>query len=187
MKELTKPVIVLLLAISFCCGFVLVYKLSTSFIEKVSTQSVENNVDSDYEVLVFTSDRVDIVKLGDLENFKRQNPVYSFIVPKGKENYFEEKLTSENRNEGLIFSLEINQIADDRQLITLSSDDVRSIVKNVYEATDNQVFPKTSMYVNLRYSIPKIIGSAVGGILACLLLLFIYKKISAKDQRVFSR
>lgn len=185
MKKPAKSIIVIIFIVSFCGGFVLAYKFLTAFIEKRSTQSVENN-NSDYEVLIFTPNQVDIVKLGDVENFKRQNPEFSFIVPRGKEEYINQKLNSEikNKNEGLIFSLEVKQLTDNRQLIIFSSDDARSIVRNIYEASDNQVFPKTSMYVNFRYTIPKLIGSAIGGIITCLFLFVIYKRMFAKDLKV---
>ncbi len=149
----------------------------TPYIEKENTQSFENNPDPNYAILGFTNNEVHTLTLSKLEEFKLQNPEYSFLVPNGKENYFAKKLN--DRNKGMLFEIEVDQISDVRQLISVSSDDIRSVVKNTYEATDKKVFPKSSMWLNFRYTPLKILVSSIGGAIVCLIFFFIYKKYLA--------
>ncbi len=174
MKKLPIFVIVLIFIVNFCAGFTLVFKLITPYIAEKNTWSVENDPPPDYEVLAFTKNDVQIVKLKELADFRRQHSDFSFLMPKGQENYFAEKLTE--KSEEMIFKLEAEQISDERQLIHISSDNIRSIVTHKYEATDKEVFPKTSMYLNMRYTPFKFAVSSIGGAIMCLIFFFIYKK-----------
>jgi hypothetical protein len=177
MKKLPTFAIILIFIVNFCAGFIIVFKLMTPYIEKENTQSFENNPNPNYGILAFTTTDVHILTLSKLEDFKRQNPAHSFLVPNGKENYFAKQLQKEN--EGMIYEIEVEQISDVRQLISISSDDIRSVVKNTYEATDKEVFPKTSMWLNFRYTPLKLLASSIGGVIFCLIFFFIYKKFMA--------
>jgi len=177
MKRLPKSALVLIFAFYFCAGFFIVFKPLTSYIEKINMRSLENNFDPNYEVLAVTTNDVKILKLDELEDFKRRNPEYSFLIPKGKESYFAEKLT--DANEEMIFEIEVEQISQDKQSIRVSSDDIRSVVKNTYEATDKEVFPKTTTWTNWRYTPVKIIAGSIGGAIACLIFFLIGRKYLA--------
>jgi len=180
MKRFPKLASLLLLALCFCAGFTIVFRLMTPYIEKWNTKSVEQNPDPGYEIVAFTNNNVQIVKLSELEQFRRQNPDYSFLAPKDREAYVTDRLNAHHRNEhddeATIFDLKAVQISDDRQLISVSSDDLRSVVTNKYEATDKEVFPKTSMFLNWRYTPLKLAVSSLGGALGCLVFFFIYRK-----------
>jgi hypothetical protein len=185
MRRLPKFALVVLFMVFFCAGFTIVFELITLYIEAKNTQSFENNTDPNYGILAFKRNDVQILTLGELEDFKRQNPEYSFLVPKSKENYFAQML--QNGNQGMIYEIEVEQISDGRQLLTISSDNTRSIVKNTYEATDKEVFPKTSMWINFRHTPLKLLASSACGAIICLIFFFIYKKslaVHPYNQRI---
>lgn len=178
MKRLPKIAVVLLFAVYFCAGFVIVFKLMTPYIEAQNTISVENNPPPDYDVLAFHADKVTIVSLGGIEEFGRQNPGFSFLVAKGKEKDYVKQLNWLVEN--VKFSLEVEQLSEDRQLIRVSSDDIRSVVTNVYEATDKEVFPKTFTHQNMRQTLYKFFPSLIGGLFTSLIFLFIHRKYLAR-------
>jgi Fe-S-cluster formation regulator IscX/YfhJ len=174
MKRIPILIIVFVLIVNFFAGFIIIFNLMTPYIEEENTQSFENNPDPDYEVLAFTENHAHFLTLRTLEDFKRQNPGYSFLVPKGQEKFFTEELNHQNK--GMIFDIKVEQISENRQLLTLSSEDFRSIVKNTYEATNKEVFPKTSMFVNMRETPMKLLVSAIGGAVICFISYFIFRK-----------
>lgn len=182
MKRLSLFSFVLLFAFYFCAGSAIVFYALTHLIETLNTESVENELRFDYEVLALTKNDVEIVPLGKLEEFKRQNPDFTFLVQKGTEHDVTTTLFDKIRNkfeqaEGLpIFTVETEQIAEDRQLITLISNDIRSKTTNIYEATRQEVFPKTTMWTNFRYTPFKLLGSFLGGTATCFIFFFIYGK-----------
>jgi hypothetical protein len=178
MKGLPKIALVLLFAFYFCVVFFIVFKLLTPYFENINLESVENNPKADFELLAFTKNNVQILKLSETENFKLQNPEYTFLVPEGKEKYFAELLNEKNK--GMIFEIKVEPISENRQLISVSSDDIRSVVKNKYEATDKEVFPKTTTRENWRYTPFKLLACSLGGALTCLIFFVIYRKYFAR-------
>ena len=182
MKRLSTFSFFLLSGFYFCVGSALVFIGLTSLIERLTTESVENTRPPDYEVLALTKNDVQIVTLKNLEEFKRQNPDFSFLISKGTEYDITTRIFDKMRNKSEqdkgppIFTVEAEQISEGRQLITLSSDDTRSRTTNTYEATQQEVFPKTTMWTNFRYTPFKMLGSFIAGTAACLIFFFIYGK-----------
>lgn len=162
----------------FCAGFVIVFKMVSPYIERKNTKSVEKNPPPYFDVLAFSNNEVRIVSFGEIEEFKRENPGYSFLVPKGKEDFFNEFL---NDNSGFMdYSFEVRQISENTQLIRLSGDSAARSGVHVYEATAKEVFPKTVMYQNMRDTFFKSFPSAVGGLLTCLIFFLFYRKYLGK-------
>jgi hypothetical protein len=175
MKRLPKS-LKLLGVFYFCVGFALVFKLMTPVIEAQNTHSVENVFRPYYEVLAFTEDDVHVVELDKLAAFQRQNPEFSFRLPEGREKYFVEKLNE--RGDSVLYTLETQPQKNnkERQIIRFSYEDFRTLTRNTYEATDKELFPKTAMRLNMRFTPLKILVSTIGGTLVCLIFLAIYRK-----------
>ena len=170
--------LVLLYAIYFCAGFAVVFAFLGPYIDKKTTFSVEENPPPFFEVLAFDVRRVRIVKLSQLEEFKLLNPEYSFLPTKYNEKVYAEQLNRENK--GVKFAIEAEQIEPGKQRISVSSDDIKSIIVHRYEATDKEVFPKTFTHQNMRDTFFKCLPSAIGGLMTCLIFFVIYRKYLVK-------
>lgn len=120
--------------------------------------------------MAFTANGVQTIQFEELEEFKKLNPEYSFLVPKDKENYYNEKLLSKYKN--LSFQFEVEQITENKQRIKLIFDGVMSSGTDIYEATNKEVFPKPSAVILSSISL-------LGGAIACLIFFFIYRKYLA--------
>jgi hypothetical protein len=177
-RTLPKYALVLLYAMYFCAGFVIVFKVVSPYIEKKNTESVEKNPPSYFEVLAFATKDVRIVNLGELEEFKRRNPEYSFLIPENTEKEYAEML--ERKNKGVKFIIEVWRIEPGKQIISVSSDDFRSDIVQKYEAIDKEVFPKTYTHQNMRDTFFKFLPSAVGGLITCLIFFVFYRKYIIK-------
>ena len=175
-RRLPKFVLFLLYAMYFCAGFALVFTLVNPYVEVINTEFVEKKPPSYFDVLAFVGDDVRIVDFGDLEAFKRKNPDYSFLVPNGKEKYFSDRL----QGSGVAFKIEAIRISENEQFITLSSDDIVSVVTTTYVATNKDVFPRTFMMQNMRDTFYKVFPSTIGGLMTCLIFFVICRKYLVK-------
>lgn len=177
-RRLPKSALALLYAMYFCAGFAVVFSFLSHYVDEKTTFSVEENPPPFFEVLAFDVRNVRIVKLSQLEDFKLRNPEYSFLASEYNEKVYVERLNREN--EGVKFAIEVEQIEPGKQRISFSSDDIRSIIVNRYEATDKEVFPKTFTHQNMRDTFFKCLPSAIGGLITCLIFFVIHRKYLAK-------
>lgn len=174
MKKLSGFALLSILAVLFTAGVLSVFKFITPYIEKINEQSVENGQSVEVKALAFSEDIVKTFKSGSLEKFKQENPQYSFLVPKGEENYFIKQLKA--RNNGIVFEIVVEEINKERQRIRYSEDYGRTMDVYNYEATADQVFPVSTTFVNWRYTPIKFLFGSIGGAMLCLIFFIIYRK-----------
>jgi hypothetical protein len=174
MKKLPIFVVILIFIVIFCAGFIGTAKLTIFFLVKRNTQTVENNPSRYFWILVFTGSRVETIPFSELEKFKQQNPNYSFLVPKDKQDYYNEILDRKYEKPSLRFRVE--QLSDEKQLISLYSSGSMSDGTDIYEATDKEIFPKTSSEFNMIDALITFALSLIGGTIFCLVFCLFYKK-----------
>lgn len=172
MKKVPQIVIIIIFTVYFFAGFIITGKIFNFFWEKQKAISFVNEPVSYYEVLVFTPNGVQVIELTELEEFKRQNSDYSFLVPKDTKTSFKKNIE--------IFSFEVEQISGNKQSIWLKRDD--GITSNIftYEATDKQVFPKAYAYFNMRDVLFMSVPASIGGAIACFIFFIFYKRYLAR-------
>lgn len=173
-SRLPKFALVLLFAFYLCVGFMVGFKLAGSLIEQNNTVVIKDITTAGISVLVFLPGDVKIVRFEELESFTSQYQNYSFIVPEGLENFYRQKLRSYNNH--VIYEMEVEQLAENRQLISFVGDDIRSLEKLTCEATEKEIFPKTMMWLNWRDTPLKLFVSTFCGALTFLIFYLIYRK-----------
>jgi hypothetical protein len=96
-------------------------------------------------LLVFTPGQVDIIWYDQLDDFKREHPDYSFLVPRGQEDSMNEKLLASYRRKvptaDAFPKFEVEELAPGRQSLELGLyGDGETVVW--YEVTDKEISPK---------------------------------------------
>lgn len=178
MKRLPTFIIVLIFIANFCVGFITTAILTNLYLDNNNNRSVENDPNPYFWLMIFTPDGVQTIHFKELEEFRKNHSVYSFLVPKGKETYYNEKLASEYRKPS--FHFEVEQISENKQLIKLTSDGGKSSGTDLYEATDKEIFPKTSSEFNLKDAFLVLVIASIGGTVTCLISFVVYKKFIIK-------
>ncbi|HEY8561704.1 MAG TPA: hypothetical protein VIL74_15115 [Pyrinomonadaceae bacterium] len=173
------PIVVILLSyfVFFCAGYYAAARISIFYLEKLGTQSANRESNPYFMLAAFKANKVEVIFLKDLEEFKRQNPDYSFLVPQGQSDFYNEILAA---NEKPAFHFEVEQITTDRQLIRFYSSGSKSDGTDTYEATNKGVFPKTTLEFNLNHAFISFIFGLAGGAAACSAFFLINRKYATK-------
>jgi hypothetical protein len=134
------------------------------------------------EVLVLVKGKVEYVRLGELEDFKRNNPNYAFLIPYEIYSKPLEQLSNGGtvRND-LNFQVKVEQLSTERQLIAFKSIADKSTWETTYEATDKEVFPKTFANRDMGMGFWMLIYGIIGGTIGFFIFkLFFNKYIKPK-------
>jgi len=174
MKGIPILLVVLVFIILFCAGFIGTSKLTIFYLERINMYSVKNNTDPYFWMMVFTENKVTTIHFSELEEFKKENPNYSFLVPKGKESYYNDLLPSEYKKPS--FNFEVEQLSEEKQLIKLNTAGSLSVGTNTYVAIDKEIFPKTYSGFNFIDTFLLFVVSSVGGAIICFIFFFIHKR-----------
>jgi hypothetical protein len=142
-KALRNIIVGVLVVLTFSAIFPLVWKYS-------GLRKKEAGWGADYlQVLVITPEEVEIIhSKGELDEFTKAHPNYSFLVPLGQQKRINEQLVAlyrrkyQERGIDSFPWVKVEQIDKDRQLLEvgLSGDPSELVVW--YEATDKEVFPR---------------------------------------------
>lgn len=134
----------LILTVGFVGFLVLIFTLSWKYFENRAERDVSNEQATEFPVVFMTPGKSRIVLLSSLKDYEKNDPVYSFSVPDGKEESINRQLEEsqrERRAKGRPV-VRVTPLGGGRQLIELEilSD---GFFTARYEATDKEVRPLT--------------------------------------------
>ncbi|HRH45633.1 MAG TPA: hypothetical protein PKY82_28595 [Pyrinomonadaceae bacterium] len=140
--------------------------------------SIGNSNADQTNVLVFTPDNVEVIQYGNLDEYLREHQDYSFLLPTDKIEIYHTKLVENSQKSNLKnqVSLNVEQISNNRQSIELRIDGNRRNSVTRYEATDKEIFLKTSLTENLFTEFPFLLIVISIGFVCALLTRFVLKK-----------
>ena len=133
-----------ILPLVFIVAFVASCPITWQFASDRFLTNIEGPTPDWFPVLAVTGEDIVVVSFSEIQNFSRTNPDYSFLIPQGKEDFYNQKLAERSRSKRIaslpIFTVE--QISAEEQLINLSlyGDDRDTFVW--YDAWDKQVVGK---------------------------------------------
>lgn len=176
MRRISPLTFCLIVIVLFCSGFFVTSKLTIFCLEKKNTQTFENDPTPYFWIMVFKNGEVQMIHFKEVKDFQQPNSAYSFLVPKGKEDYYNEKLAE--AHEKPRFRFEVEHLSDEKQLIKMRSAGSLSDGTDTYEATDKEVFPKTSSEFKMLDALMTFFAGFVGGSVFCIIFLLVYRKLS---------
>ncbi|MEP6902734.1 MAG: hypothetical protein ABJA66_13365, partial [Actinomycetota bacterium] len=174
MKVILKLIVFFVFAFIFFSSCFGTARLTAKYLEEKNTRSVENNPSPYFWIMAFKGNDVQTIHFEELEDFKKSNRDYSFLVPKDKSEYFNQKF-ADNRSKPM-FEFDVEQLSEDRQLIKLTSAGSTTSGKDWYEATNKEVFPKKSWVSGYGEVFPLLGIGFLGGTIPCLVFFFIYRR-----------
>lgn len=138
---LRRNILTLLFLVAFIASCPLsVRRHETETIRDVATLDKERM--RYFPILVLTAEKAEILYLGDMPRLAQLGKDYHFLVPPGKELFYQERLqASFTGARDAIPKFEVEQISPERQRIMLG---IYGDGKTVswYEATDKEIFPQ---------------------------------------------
>ena len=130
--------------LGFSVFFLVVFFFSFKYFEKKLEEDVSALNSEYFPIVAIQPERVEIIKLNQIENFKKEFPSTSFLVAEGRELLVNQQLKEflQNQNGKGIPSIKTTQIAEGKQLIEfeISKD---GLFRSRYEATEKTVRPLT--------------------------------------------
>lgn len=169
------------LVICFIVGFLVTYNAVNSLLLRKNTYSAENLPAQYIWIIVFTEDKVKAIHLDELEEFKSNNSKYSFLVPDGKEYFYNEQLAKENRKP--LIQFEVNRISKDKQLIKITSGGGKGYIAYWHEVLDKKIVPIEYLDFGLIEAFWNLIGGVLGGIFITIIGFIILQTFSINLKR----
>ena len=133
-----------LVTVGFIVFLFLIFTASWKYFEKQAERDYSNVEPNEFPVVLMTPGRSQIIILDSLKTYQQKDPVYSFLVPDGKEELINRQLKESQKERGAkgIPEIRVTRLGDGRQQIELEiSTDGFFLAR--YEATDKEVRPLT--------------------------------------------
>jgi hypothetical protein len=179
MKVLVKLYPLLIVAV-FIASCFLSTKISVPLLNIRHTIAIDKTNYPKYSarVVVIDSDDIDEVMLEKLDEYKKEHPNYSFLIPKEREEYFRNKINEKvNKNNWESTTrLRVEHITENKQLIEYEMDGDRRSYLTKYEATDKDIIPLSFALFDMGFGCELLIIGIVSGFLCCSVFKFIFNK-----------
>jgi hypothetical protein len=133
-----------------------------------------------FSVLVITPERADILSLREVQELAKTNPSYSFLVPQGKELFYQQRLNESFKGDASP-KFEVEQISPERQKIKLGMYGDGQTV-SWYEVTDKEVFPKMEQNQGPMDAIVPALYSLVASIGIAIFVFVVWKVYGSRKQ-----
>lgn len=172
----------LLITVIFVGSCFLSSKLSLPYLTELQTVSItESSSLSDKQtarILVVNSDDINEVYFDKLDEYKKEHPNYSFLIPLERENYFKDKIRENvsqkiNTNHA---SFKASQITENKQFIEYSMDGSRRSYDTKYIASEKNISLITVTTIDSKTAFGMFLIGIVTAIICSLVFVFLFKK-----------
>jgi hypothetical protein len=149
MIKLFKHILLIFeLFVVFIATFIVISYLIFSLFAQSCKKEVKGNARDGFPILVVTPSKTNkdveghIIYIGDFNDFQQNNPQYSFYVPEGQAEKFNQEIIRKYPWDAGA-SFKIKQLSETRQLLKVRYDGDDDFVNiGLYETDGNEIFPK---------------------------------------------